>query len=55
MPVADQPTEGHKIESRGVYSRQSNGDIREGAGGILQERPPHVTYRVSAGLPAFYP
>mgnify|MGYP000973807960 CR=1 FL=1 len=42
MLGANHPMEGHKLDSRGVYSRSLSGDSREGSRSFLEKRPPHI-------------
>jgi enoyl-CoA hydratase/carnithine racemase len=52
---ADDPMEGHKLDSRGVYSRALSPDSKEGARSFLEKRPPQFTDKVSKDMPTYFP
>ena len=55
MLGADHPTEAHKIESRGIFTRGRSADVREGVTAFLEKRKPHFVERVSTDMPSFFP
>lgn len=55
MLGADHPMEGHKLDSRGMYSRSLSPDSREGAQSFLQKRPAQFTDTVSKNMPSYFP
>jgi enoyl-CoA hydratase/carnithine racemase len=55
MLGADHPMEGHKLDSRGMYSRSLSPDSREGAQSFLQKRPAQFTDVVSKNMPPYFP
>ena len=52
---ADDPMEGHKLDSRGVYSRALSPDPKEGAKSFFEKRPPQFESKVSKDMPAYFP
>jgi enoyl-CoA hydratase/carnithine racemase len=50
---AAHPMEGHRIESRAIWSRGASGDAREGVASFLEKRPAHFPDRVSEAWPGF--
>jgi enoyl-CoA hydratase/carnithine racemase len=55
MLGADHPMEGHKLDSRGVYSRSLTSDPREGSQSFLEKRPAKFENVVSKNMPAYFP
>lgn len=55
MLGANHPMEGHKLDSRGVYSRSLSGDSREGSRSFLEKRPPQFPDTVSKNMPSYFP
>lgn len=55
MLGAAHPMTAHEIESRGVQSRGTSADAREGVRSFLDKRAPQFPDRVSDGMPGFYP
>jgi enoyl-CoA hydratase/carnithine racemase len=55
MLGCDHPMEAHKIESRGLTSRGSSADAKEGISAFVEKRPAQFPDRVSSDMPAFYP
>lgn len=55
MLGADHPMEGHKLDSRGMYSRSLSPDSREGAQSFLQKRPAQFRDTVSKNMPSYFP
>jgi enoyl-CoA hydratase/carnithine racemase len=55
MLGADHPMEGHKIDSRGIYSRGQAADAKEGVMSFLEKRQPVYPNKVSTDMPAYFP
>jgi len=55
LSALDHPMEAHKIDSRGIYSRGSSADVREGVESFLAKRPARFPQKVSADMPEFFP
>jgi enoyl-CoA hydratase/carnithine racemase len=55
MLGADHPMEGHKIESRAIFTRGRSADVKEGVTAFLDKRKPRFSDRVSQDMPAFFP
>lgn len=55
MLGADHPMEAHKIDSRGVMSRGSSADAKEGVQSFFEKRSPRFPETVSQNLPQFFP
>ena len=55
MLGADHPMEAHKIDSRGIFTRGSSDDAREGVMSFLEKRPAAFTMRVSEEMPDWFP
>jgi len=51
----DHPMEAHKIDSRGIYSRGSSDDVKEGVVSFLEKRPAKFPQKVSKDMPPFFP
>jgi enoyl-CoA hydratase/carnithine racemase len=52
---ADHPMEGHKADSRGIYSLGSGPDALEGVASFLEKRAPEFTMSASKDLPDLFP
>jgi enoyl-CoA hydratase/carnithine racemase len=55
LSALDHPMEAHKIDSRGIYSRGSSADVKEGVVSFLEKRPAKFPQKVSADMPSFFP
>ena len=55
MLGADHPMVAHRADSRGILSRGSSDDAREGVTSFLEKRDPVYPVRVSDGLPDIFP
>jgi enoyl-CoA hydratase/carnithine racemase len=55
LSALDHPMEAHKIDSRGVYSRGSSADVKEGVVAFLEKRPAKFPLKVSTDMPPFFP
>ena len=51
----DHPMLAHRLDSRIIYSRGRDRDVREGVTSFFEKREPNFPDRVSAGLPEFFP
>jgi enoyl-CoA hydratase/carnithine racemase len=55
LSALDHPMEAHKIDSRGIYSRGSSADVKEGVIAFLEKRPAKFPQNVSTDMPTFFP
>jgi enoyl-CoA hydratase/carnithine racemase len=55
MLGADHPMEAHKIDSRGIFTRGSSPDVKEGVSSFLEKRPAKFPNKVSTDMPTFFP
>jgi enoyl-CoA hydratase/carnithine racemase len=55
MLGADHPMQAHRVDSRGILSRGSSDDAREGVESFLEKRDPVYPVKVSDGLPDIFP
>ena len=55
VPTADHPMEGHKIDSRVMYSRGASADAKEGVAAFLEKRSAKFSQKVSTDMPPFFP
>ena len=55
MAGADHPMEAHKIDSRGIFSRGSSADVKEGVASFLEKRPAKFPNKVSKDMPSYFP
>jgi enoyl-CoA hydratase/carnithine racemase len=55
LSALDHPMEAHKVDSRGIYSRGSSADVREGVMAFLEKREAHFPQTVSGDMPAYFP
>jgi enoyl-CoA hydratase/carnithine racemase len=55
MLGADHPMVAHRADSRGILSRGSSDDAREGVTSFLEKRDPDYPVKVSDGLPDIFP
>ncbi|HEY5047699.1 MAG TPA: crotonase/enoyl-CoA hydratase family protein [Rhizomicrobium sp.] len=55
LSALDDPMEAHKIDSRGIYSRGSSGDVKEGVAAFLEKRPANFQQKVSSDMPPWFP
>jgi len=55
MVGADHPMEAHKIDSRGIFTRGSSPDVKEGVTSFLEKRPAKFPNKVSSDMPSFFP
>lgn len=55
MMGASHPMEAHRVDSRGIASRGSSADAREGVESFLAKRPASFSDKVSDGLPEIFP
>jgi len=55
MLGADHPMVAHRADSRGILSRGSSDDAREGVTSFLEKRDPIYPVKVSDGLPDIFP
>ena len=55
MLGADHPMEGHKVDSRGIYSRGQAADAKEGVMSFLEKRQPNYPNKVSTDMPGYFP
>jgi enoyl-CoA hydratase/carnithine racemase len=55
LSALDHPMEAHKIDSRGIYSRGSSDDVKEGVMSFLEKRPARFPQKVSADMPPWFP
>jgi enoyl-CoA hydratase/carnithine racemase len=55
LSALDHPMEAHKIDSRGIYSRGSSADVKEGVVSFLEKRPAKFPQKVSTDMPPFFP
>ncbi|WP_312884737.1 enoyl-CoA hydratase-related protein [Nocardia barduliensis] len=54
MLGADGPEAAHRADSRGIYFRARDSDVREGVDAFLAKREPQFTDSIAAGLPALF-
>ncbi|MGD0864323.1 MAG: crotonase/enoyl-CoA hydratase family protein [Rhizomicrobium sp.] len=55
LSALDHPMEAHKIDSRGIYSRGSSADVKEGVVSFLEKRPAKFPQKVSTDMPPYFP
>ncbi|HEX3809353.1 MAG TPA: crotonase/enoyl-CoA hydratase family protein [Rhizomicrobium sp.] len=55
LSALDHPMEAHKVDSRGIYSRGSSADVKEGVMSFLEKRPAKFPQAVSTDMPPFFP
>ncbi|HEX4534333.1 MAG TPA: crotonase/enoyl-CoA hydratase family protein [Rhizomicrobium sp.] len=55
LSALDHPMEAHKVDSRGIYSRGSSADVKEGVMSFLEKRPAKFPQSVSTDMPPFFP
>jgi len=55
MAGADHPMEAHKVDSRGIFSRGSSGDVKEGVASFLEKRPAKFPDKISKDMPPYFP
>jgi enoyl-CoA hydratase/carnithine racemase len=55
LSALDHPMEAHKIDSRGIYSRGSSPDVKEGVVSFLEKRPAKFPQKVSTDMPPYFP
>jgi enoyl-CoA hydratase/carnithine racemase len=55
LSALDHPMEAHKIDSRGIYSRGSSADTKEGVVAFLEKRAAKFPQTVSADMPPYFP
>jgi enoyl-CoA hydratase/carnithine racemase len=55
MAGADHPMAAHRIDSRGILSRRTSADAREGIAAFLEKRAPVYPDRVSTDMPDYFP
>ncbi|HUO91484.1 MAG TPA: crotonase/enoyl-CoA hydratase family protein [Rhizomicrobium sp.] len=55
LSALDHPMEAHKIDSRGIYSRGSSDDVKEGVVAFLEKRPARFPQKVSRDMPPYFP
>ena len=55
MAGADHPMEAHKGDSRGIFSRGSSADVKEGVASFLEKRPAKFPDKVSKDMPPYFP
>ncbi len=55
MLGADHPMEAHKIDSRSIYARGRQADVREGVTAFLEKRPAQFSNKVSSDMPEWFP
>ena len=55
MLGADHPMEAHKIDSRAIYARGRQSDVREGVSAFLEKRPAKFSDRVTQDMPEWFP
>lgn len=49
------PLDAHRIESRGIYTRARDADVKEGVASFLEKRKPDFPGKVSEDMPQFFP
>jgi len=55
LSALDHPMEAHRIDSRGIYSRGSSDDVKEGVVAFLEKRPARFPQKVSSDMPSYFP
>src|SRR6266404_2269074 len=55
MAGADHPMEAHKVDSRGIFSRGSSADVKEGVASFLEKRPAKFPDKISKDMPPYFP
>src|SRR5713101_1645795 len=55
MAGADHPMEAHKVDSRGIFSRGSSADVKEGVASFLEKRPAIFPDKISKDMPPYFP
>ena len=55
MLGANHPMEAHRVDSRGILTRGTSDDAREGVMSFLEKRQPNYPVKVSDGLPQIFP
>ena len=55
MLGADHPMQGHKVDSKAIYSMGRSPDAYEGVSSFLDKRKPAFSMKVSSDMPDFFP
>jgi len=55
IPAEPHPMEGHKIDSRGIYTRSKTADAKEGIASFLEKRDATFPDKVSRDMPDYFP
>jgi len=55
MAGADHSMEAHKVDSRGIFSRGSSADVKEGVASFLEKRPAKFPDKISKDMPPYFP
>jgi enoyl-CoA hydratase/carnithine racemase len=55
MAGADHPMEAHKVDSRGIFSRGSSADVKEGVASFLEKRAAKFPDKISKDMPPYFP
>jgi len=55
LSAMDHPMAAHRIDSRGIYSRGSSADVKEGVMAFLEKRKAEFPQKASTDMPSFFP
>ena len=55
VPSQEHPMAGHKVDSRGVYTRAKSADAKEGITSFLEKRDAVFPDKISSDMPDYFP